>query len=557
MGGSKMFETILRNPDYVGIDGAAADKNHINNGLFTAKDVTVETRMAGERLAILVKAEKTPVCRVRIRWYFAEKLRGQVLGDAWERAYADLEWKNITPWQTMPWYCLVNDGDLTAGYGVMVRAGAICGWQIDPEGITLVLDVRNGGEGVELKGRTLEAATVVSKIYEGMSAFAAAQAFCKSLCDDPILPDRPVYGANNWYYAYGRSSREDILADAAYLARLTEGAENRPYMVIDDGWQKGRYDDEGHYEKIYNGGPWIPNERFGDMETLAEEISKKNVVPGIWVRLLQDDLSGLPEEWKLPAGGLDPSVPGVLNLVQETVYRIGKWGYKLLKHDFSTFDICGRWGGEMLGEMAQDGWHFADRTKTTAEIIVGLYQAIYDAARPSGMLILGCNTVGHLGAGLMHMNRTGDDTSGLMWERTLRFGVNTLAFRMPQHGAFYDTDADCMGITGGIDWKYNRQWGRLLSLSGTSMFVSVKPDSLPKEQEKELGEMLRANSERREPAEPLDWQENGLPQEWKLDGKTESFHWYEPGGLRVGCAGGPIWERVWREVSAELDAKDI
>ena len=108
-----------------------------------------------------------------------------------------------------------------------------------------------------------------------------------------------------------------------------------------------------------------------------------------------------------------------------------------------------------------------------------------------------------------------------------------------------------------MGWKYNRQWGKLLSLSGTSMFVSVKPDSLIREQEEELGRMLRENSKRRPTAEPLDWQENGLPQEWKLDGKTECFHWYEPGGLRVGCAGGPIWERVWREVSAELDAKDI
>ena len=156
----------------------------------------------------------------------------------------------------------------------------------------------------------------------------------------------------------------------------------------------------------------------------------------------------------------------------------------------------------------------------------------------------------------MHMNRTGDDTSGLMWERTLRFGVNTLAFRMPQHGAFYDTDADCMGITGGIPWSFNRQWGRLLSLSGTSMFVSVKPGSLTPDEEQELSEMLRENARRRAPAEPLDWQDTGLPQEWLLDGQKTDFHWYEPAGLRIGCAGGPVWERVWREVSAVLDAKE-
>ena len=550
-----MFEMILRAPDSVLIDGASAQKE-MGLDAFALRDMRVETQRTGRGLTVDLTAGKTAVSRVCLRWHFSEKLRGQVLGDAWERAYGDLEWKNVTPWQTLPWYVLVNRNDCTVGYGVMTRPGAICGWQLDPEGITLKLDVRSGGEGVWLGDRKLRAATVVSEIYEGRSAFAAAKAFCRKMCPDPVFPEKPVYGANNWYYAYGRSSREEILADAAYLAKLTEGAANRPYMVIDDGWQAGRYDEKGNYEKVYNGGPWIPNDRFGDMGDLADEIRGYNVIPGIWVRLLQDDLSNLPEAWKLPGGGLDPSVPGVLELVKEVVDRIGKWGFGLLKHDFTTFDMMGRWGAEMPFEMTSDGWHFADRTKTSAEIITELYRVIFDAAKPYHMLVLGCNTVGHLGAGLMQLNRTGDDTSGLMWERTLRFGVNTLAFRMPQHGAFYDTDADCIGITRTIPWKYNRQWGRLLSLSGTSMFVSVKPDSLPEEQERELGEMLRANSVRRSPAEPLDWQENGLPQEWLLDEEKQDFHWYEPGGLRVGCANGPVWEKVWQEVSAVLETEE-
>ena len=548
-----MFETIVRRPDIVMVDQTRAVTKDISESLFTAGDVIVETQVCGGKLNVSVTAQETAVCKVRLRWHLSEKLRGQVLGDAWERAYGDLEWKNVTPWQTLPWYALVNDGKTTVGYGVMVRAGAICNWQLDPTGVTLWLDVRNGGDGVQLNGRKLLAAQVVSEVYEDMSAFTAAQAFCRRMCEDPIFPEKPVYGANNWYYAYGRSSAQDILADTDYLARLTDGVENRPYMVIDDGWQAGRYHNDGSYEETYNGGPWLPNDRFGDMKALADGIRAKGVIPGIWVRLLQDDLSDMPGDWRLPGGSLDPSVPGVLEIVRGTVDRMGQWGYRLLKHDFSTFDIFGRWGGGMLSEMAEDGWHFADRSRTTAEIVVDLYRAIYEAARPYDMLILGCNAIGHLGAGLMHMNRTGDDTSGLMWERTLRFGVNTLAFRIPQHGAFYDVDADCMGITGGIDWHYNRQWGKLLSLSGTSMFVSVKPDSLCGEQEEELGQMLRDNSVRRLAAEPLDWQENGLPQEWLLEGNRTEFHWYAPEGLRIGSADSSTWEKVWREVSSALD----
>lgn len=289
------------------------------------------------------------------------------------------------------------------------------------------------------------------------------------------------------------------------------------------------------------------------MASLAAQIREKGVLPGIWVRLLQDRNPEIPDAWRLPhTGGLDPSIPAVLDFVKETVERIGQWGFKLLKHDFSTFDLMNRWGCEMLYEMAEDGWHFADQSRTSAEIIISLYQAILDAARKYDMLILGCNTVGHLGAGLMHIHRTGDDTSGLMWERTLRFGINTLAFRLPQHGAFYDIDADCIGISDKIPWEYNRQWCQLLSLSGTSLFYSVKPHTMPEAEEKEFARMVQENAQRREIAEPLDWQDTSLPQDWLLDGQRVSFQWYEPWGLRVACATGPIWEKVWKEVSKGL-----
>ena len=97
-------------------------------------------------------------------------------------------------------------------------------------------------------------------------------------------------------------------------------------------------------------------------------------------------------------------------------------------------------------------WHFYDQTKTSAEIVKMLYQEVYGASRSNDAVIIGCNTIGHLGAGLMHLNRTGDDTSGRIWERTRRMGVNTLAFRLPQHNAFYHIDADCVGIFGMIPW---------------------------------------------------------------------------------------------------------
>ncbi|MFR7899899.1 MAG: hypothetical protein ACLU6Y_08720 [Ruminococcus sp.] len=43
---------------------------------------------------------------------------------------------------------------------------------------------------------------------------------------------------NNWYYAYGDSSEEEILSDTDYILKLTEGVKNPPFMVIDDCWQE-------------------------------------------------------------------------------------------------------------------------------------------------------------------------------------------------------------------------------------------------------------------------------------------------------------------------------
>ena len=546
-----MFENIERIPDVVLLEERIMLPE--GPGVFRLNDVCVETVPGADSLAVALTASATPVRKIRLRWHFASRLKARVLGDAWERSYADLAWQTILPWQTLPWYALVHADNVTAGWGVKVRPSAICSWQIDPEGVTLWLDVRCGGVGVELEGRRLIAAEIVSREYDQISAFEAARRFCSVMCTNPLLPPSPVYGANNWYYAYGRSSREEVLYDVEYLARLTSGEKNRPFFVIDDCWQRDRYRPDGSYEDVYNGGPWIPNDRFGDLQTLTREIAGRNVQPGLWVRLLQDHGPEIPEAWRLPhTGGLDPSLPEVLEHVTGIVDRVGRWGFRLLKHDFSTFDLTGRWGCEMLYEMAEDGWAFADRSRTTAEIILSLYRTILAAAQPYGMLILGCNTVGHLGAGLMHLQRTGDDTSGLMWERTLRFGVNTLAFRLPQHRAFFDVDADCIGMSEKIEWAFNRQWGELLSRSGTSLFYAVKPNTLPADQERELAIWLHANAKPHTPAEPLDWLDTALPQDWLLDGQPVSFRWYEPWGLRVACATGPVWEKVWREVSQDL-----
>ena len=188
-----MFETIFRTPDFVMIENAEAKRAAVGSNTFVFRDIRVTCEKRQDRIAVFVESLATLVSRIRLRWRFRETLRGMVLGDAWERAYGDLEWTCVNPFRSLPWYALVHDGIATAGYGVMVRPGAICSWQIDPEGVTLWLDVRNGGEGVLLNGRRLLAARVVSRVYSDMDAFDAARDFCGRMCSDPLLPPQPVY----------------------------------------------------------------------------------------------------------------------------------------------------------------------------------------------------------------------------------------------------------------------------------------------------------------------------------------------------------------------------
>jgi hypothetical protein len=90
-------------------------------------------------------------------------------------------------------------------------------------------------------------------------------------------------------------------------------------------------------------------------------------------------------------------------------------------------------------------WRFQNRGKTTAEIIRDLYRAVRQGA--GDPVLIGCNTMGHLAAGLVEAQRIGDDTSGRDWSRTRKMGVNTLAFRMAQHDTFFAADADCVPLT--------------------------------------------------------------------------------------------------------------
>lgn len=493
--------------------------------------VEVSFESVGLGLAVRVAAAAgIAMSRVHLRWRRQTPAAALVLGDAWERTYGDAAWQPLQAESLHPWMVLVHSlSGHSWGAGADVRAGSFAGWTVDPAGVSLWLDVRAGADPVLLGRRTLAAATV-RWIESDERPFAAQCALASALCPDP-LPTGPLVGANNWYYAYGKGFDADVVVrDAHTIAELVGDHPVRPFGVVDDGWSVDGTADG----RQASGGPWDvgrPTE-FPDMAEVAGRIAAEGVRPGIWFRPLQHrfepDAGGL-RPWE---GGwaLDPSHPATVDRVAADVRRIRSWGFELIKHDFSTFEALGRWGFQMGARPAADEIHVHDRSRTTAEVLVDFYTAIRRSAGDG--IVLGCNVVGHLAAGLVEAQRTGDDTSGRVWERTRRMGVNTLAYRLAQHRRLFTVDADCVPSTSVTAWSKNRQFLDLVARSGTALFVSIDPATRNDAVDADLSSALRLALDGGAPTgvEPLDWLHTTTPADWRCGEETLSYDWYGPEG---------------------------
>jgi alpha-galactosidase len=223
-------------------------------------------------------------------------------------------------------------------------------------------------------------------------------------------------------------------------------------------------------------------------------------------------------------------VPEVRQKVAADIRRLTTWGFELIKHDYTTFDLFGRWGFQMGAAVTDTGWTFAEGPiRTSAEVVDELYRTIRAAAGDT--LVDGCNTVSHLSAGQFELCRIGDDTSGTAWSRTRRMGVNTLAFRGPQHGAFYAADPDCVGVTSQIPWALNRQWLDLLARSGTVVFASLAPDAVGSDERRDLRAAFATAAAPQPLGRAEDWLESTWPTRWSLMGAARAYDWIGPEGI--------------------------
>jgi alpha-galactosidase len=310
------------------------------------------------------------------------------------------------------------------------------------------------------------------------------------------------------------------MTETDYLMEMAADAVTRPYMIIDDGWQLNRY---SHRMGSYNGGPWnATNAGFPSMEATADAIHARGAKAGIWMRPL---LTCLPVPTdavgirKASSGTiLDPSHPWVLEQVAKDVSLLREWGYDLIKHDFTTMDTVHRLK-DSAGLPA-----FYDKHHPTAYIMRELYRTIEEAA--GGAVVIGCNTLSHLAAGIHAVQRTGDDTSGRNFEVTRGDGVATFS-RLPQNNTFYSHDPDCAAFTEMVSPERNLDFLEAAAITGATTLASVTPGILSPAAMARIRSIYKTASMGGLGATPTDWLGHNEPCRFETaDGRIFDYDWY-------------------------------
>ena len=524
--------SLLRKPEAVYGATDASDFRWEEN---LTNDVKYDYVVGENSAKVIVYPSGSPVKYLKLRFRGNLENVDKVMGDQWERVglNAYLEFRSILPCRVMPWFTyVIEDGQMSC-YGVKTGADAFVFFQVDPDGITMFINLCNATNGTDLQEALVACEVVERFAQKGEDYYKTAQAFAKQMCDNPVLPKTPIFGVNNWYWAYGNVSYDIVCEEVDQLMKLAEGCKNAPYAIIDDGWQWGR-DDLVKSAGMNPGGPWEGNSRFPDMKKMTDAIHERGAKAGLWFRPLLTQ-EQVPAEMMLGVDGkgsniLDPTHPEVLKKVEETARKFTKeWGFDLIKRDFSTIDATGV--VNMSGDkddylLCTEDRKFYDNTKTLAMILKDLYKAIQKGAGDAE--VIACNTVSHLTAGIHSTYRIGNDTSGRCFEWTRRDGVNSL-MRLPLNNVFYNADPDCAPFTTRVPFQANLDFLELCALTSMTTLASIKPGLLTEEQMKQVNAVFRMADENKGDFGIANFDKNSCPEKFvSADGKTEKrFNWNE------------------------------
>ena len=112
------------------------------------------------------------------------------------------------------------------------------------------------------------------------------------------------------------------------------------------------------------------------------------------------------------------------------------------------------------------------------------------------------------------------------------WGINTLAYRLPQNGTFFACDPDCAAHTDRTPWELDRQFLDLVARSGAALFISVDPRTITPEQKAAFRAAMLVALSGGTPggSEPLDWLHTTAPRVWRFGGERVTYRWEDPAG---------------------------
>ena len=313
------------------------------------------------------------------------------------------------------------------------------------------------------------------------SAFAALHAFCSQMCAKPRLPRSRSTAATIGTGRTERTARRPCSptrSTSSSCRRRRESAVRRHRRRLAAGARQAQVRRRAPGIAATTSFPTC-RPRRGDRSAGAR--------PGIWIRPLLAPADA-PDAWRLAARPHDSRSHACPKCARKsrTTSRACAWGFELIKHDYTTFDIFGRWGSRWATALTRDGWTFAaGPSRTTAEVIDDLYR---DDSRRGGRrarhrLQHRQPSVGRAFRDLPHRRRHERHASG---RARARWASTRWRFAARSTARSTSPTPDCVGVTNAVPWALNRQWLDLLARSGTMLFVSLAPDALGDEQRRDL-----------------------------------------------------------------------
>lgn len=308
----------------------------------------------------------------------------------------------------------------------------------------------------------------------------------------------------SWYY-YGDGITKEIISENVNFMKEHKDKLPVKYIQIDGGWFK-------------QWGDWQPNDKFGDMKKMADEIKEAGFIPGIWLAPFgAESPSGIPEEhpdwfvkgkdnkiWPHPFYIFDFSNPEVREYITSVFKRVTEdWGYKYVKLDIVTMCMC-------------PGYYKEKNWSACKNVRVG-YETIRKACGDD-VFILGCTTPFGPALGSVDGMRVSCD----IFERwdSVKSVFNATLKRFHYHRNWFLNDPDCLIVRTKENedeqcfrpcvrtMRENRTYVTAMAASGGILMLSDKMPLLDDEQIEMLSTLFPANGKA---ARPLDIMDTCVP----------------------------------------------